>query len=130
MNSTFNCGLLGIAITAMTAVMLSGSAAAQFPFPDQNQPAPAVEKLAPMMPQAQLVDSIPSSSDVSASFPTAAELRQARAQYRTQQRIERLERNLWTGHEPLRPSWNAIPMMSSRYRYRSTIVVPVYYYPR
>jgi len=56
----------------------------------------------------------------------AAELRQARALYRSQQRIARLENNLWTGHEPLRPTWNSIPMMSSAFNYRRTIYVPVY----
>ncbi|WP_145417045.1 hypothetical protein [Planctomycetes bacterium K23_9] len=56
----------------------------------------------------------------------AVELRQARALYRSQQRIERLERNAWIGYEPLRPTWNSVPMMSSRYNYRRTIYVPVY----
>jgi hypothetical protein len=130
MNSTVKHGLLGTAFTAMTTVLLSGSAAAQFPVPDSNPPAAAVEELATATAQAQLVDVIPSSSGARVSRPTAAELRQARAQYRSQQRIERMERNLWAGYEPLRPNWNAIPMMSSRYRYPTTIYVPVYYYPR
>lgn len=78
----------------------------------------------------RLVESIPSSSDYSDRRPTVAELRQARAQYRTQQRIERMERNLWAGYEPLRPSWNALPMMSSRYPYQTRVVVPYYIYPR
>lgn len=60
----------------------------------------------------------------------AAEIRQARALYRSQQRIARLEHNLWMGYEPLRPNWNAVPMMSSRYNYRRTIYVPVYVRPR
>ncbi|GAA5508252.1 hypothetical protein [Novipirellula caenicola] len=57
---------------------------------------------------------------------TPAELRQARALYRSQQRIARQEYNLWMGREPLRPSWNAIPMTSSRYAPRHTYYVPVY----
>ncbi|MGB7345325.1 MAG: hypothetical protein WBD20_14010 [Pirellulaceae bacterium] len=66
----------------------------------------------------------PSPSELKAA--RAAELRQSRALYRSQQRIARLEHNLWTGHEPLRPNWNSVPMMSSRYDYRRTIYVPVY----
>lgn len=84
----------------------------------------------------RLVDSVPSSSDLATreseatkGKPTAKELRQARALYRQRQRLERLERNLWAGYEPLRPNWNSIPMMSSRYPTRNTVVVPVYIYP-
>lgn len=71
----------------------------------------------------------PSSSSVRNSPMTTAELRQARALYRAQQRVARLEYNLWMGHEPLRPSWNAVPMMSSRYAPRQ-VYIPVYVYPR
>ncbi len=59
-----------------------------------------------------------------------AQLRQARALYRSQQRVARLEHNLWIGHQPLRPNWNAVPTMSSRYNYSRTIYVPVYVGPR
>lgn len=71
-----------------------------------------------------------SASDVRASQMTASEIRQARALYRSRQRVARLESNLWMGYEPLRPSWNAIPMTSSRYAPRRTYYVPVYYYNR
>jgi len=133
MNSNLKYGLLGVAFSAVTTVLLSGSAMAQIRFPAGSQPDPVVENPAAdsvevSMPQ--LVDAIPSSSDLSLSQPTAAELRQARAQFRSQQRMERLERNLWAGYEPLRPNWNSIPMMSSRYRYPSRVVVPVYVFPR
>ena len=60
---------------------------------------------------------------------TVAELRQARALYRSQQRIQRLEMYQWLGYEPLRPNWATIPSMTSRYQNR-TIYVPVYYYGR
>ncbi|MEM6473224.1 MAG: hypothetical protein AAF802_26925, partial [Planctomycetota bacterium] len=76
-----------------------------------------------------LADDVASSSDMD-SKPTAAEIRQARAQYRSQQRVARMERNLWAGYEPLRPNWNTIPMMSSRYATRHTIVVPIYVFAR
>ncbi|GAA4458533.1 hypothetical protein [Novipirellula rosea] len=66
----------------------------------------------------------PSSQNLSPKTP--AELRQARALYRSQQRIARQEYNLWMGREPLRPSWNAIPMTSSRYAPRHTYYIPVY----
>ena len=60
------------------------------------------------------------------AFPSAAELRQARAMYRSQQRLARLERDLWMGHEPLRPNVTAIPMMSSRYLPRRVIYFPAF----
>ncbi|MCC9602425.1 hypothetical protein LOC67_17890 [Stieleria sp. JC731] len=78
-------------------------------------------------PMGVLVDDVSSSSDRSFDKPTVSELRQARAQLREKQRLQRMERNLWYGYEPLRPNWNAVPMTHSRYNYRSTIVVPVYY---
>ena len=71
-----------------------------------------------------------SSSDVSTSKPTVMELRQARAMYRSQQRIARMERNLWMGYEPLRPGWTSIPFLQSRYPIQRTIYTPVYYYAR
>ena len=61
---------------------------------------------------------------------SAKRIRQARALYRSQQRDARIEHNLWMGYEPLRPNWSAVPMTSSRYDYRRTIYVPVYYYRR
>lgn len=66
-----------------------------------------------------------SRSNVRASQMSAAEIRQARALYRSQQRVARLEYNLWMGYEPLRPNWNSVPMMSSRYTHRR-LYVPVY----
>jgi hypothetical protein len=66
-----------------------------------------------------------SNSDVRRSRMSVAELRQARALYRSNQRVARLEYNLWMGYEPLRPNWNSVPMMSSRYTHRR-LYVPVY----
>jgi hypothetical protein len=68
-------------------------------------------------------------SSVQNSRMSTAELRQARALYRAQQRVARLEYNLWMGHEPLRPNWNSVPMMSSRYT-SQRVYVPVYFYSR
>ena len=70
-----------------------------------------------------------SPSDLEIAPPTAKELRIARAQYRDRQRVARMEYNLWIGHEPLRPRFNAIPMMSSRYP-TPRIYIPVYIQPR
>ncbi len=70
-----------------------------------------------------------SNSDVRKSRMSTAELRQARALYRSNQRAARLEYNLWMGYEPLRPNWNSIPMMSSRYTARR-LYVPVYVHAR
>ncbi len=98
------------------------------------EPKAIAERPAPLGGRPRLVDSIPSSSDLATELstgkPTAKELRQARALYRQRQRIERLERNLWAGHEPLRPNWNSLPMTSSRYPAATTVLVPVYVYPR
>jgi hypothetical protein len=60
---------------------------------------------------------------------TPQQLRTARAIYRANQRVARMEHNLWMGHEPLRPRWNSIPMMSSRYT-NPKFYVPVYIYNR
>jgi hypothetical protein len=139
MNFNLHSGLYGIALSAIATVVFAGAAVAQSPFPEFDPPelsrpdlgqSEAVE--APIVEQSQtkLIDTISSSSDLSEDKPTAAELRQARAQYRSLQRMERMERNLWAGYEPLRPNWNAIPMMSSRYPFRTTIQVPVYIYSR
>ena len=68
-------------------------------------------------------------SSVEQSRLSVAELRQARALYRSNQRVARLEYNLWMGYEPLRPNWNAVPMMSSRYSNRK-LYVPVYVWAR
>ena len=79
-----------------------------------QRPVAAVQKPAPQNEMPRLTDEIPSASDLQSGRPSVSELRQARAMYRSQQRIQRLERNLWNGYEPLRPNWNSIPMMSSR----------------
>ena len=68
----------------------------------------------------------PSGSAARRSRPSVAELRQARAQFRARQRMARIEARKWRGYEPLRPHWNAVPMMSSRYTARRVIQVPVY----
>jgi len=58
---------------------------------------------------------------------TVAEMRHARAMRASEQRRARIEFNRWRGHEPLRPSWNTIPVMRSRYE-RPVIYIPVYLY--
>jgi hypothetical protein len=67
----------------------------------------------------------PSRSNVKASRMSISELRQTRALYRANQRVARIEHNLWMRREPLRPNWNAVPMMSSRYSSRR-VIVPIY----
>ena len=70
-----------------------------------------------------------SQSDRRISKDKVAQLRQQRALYRANQRMARMEYNLWMGHQPLRPDWNPMPMMSSRYA-PPTIVVPIFVNPR
>lgn len=71
----------------------------------------------------------PSESYFDRNRMTPQQLRTARAIYRANQRVARLEQNLWMGYEPLRPRWNSIPMMSSRYT-NPKFYVPVYIYNR
>ncbi|KAA5540235.1 hypothetical protein FYK55_21635 [Roseiconus nitratireducens] len=88
---------------------------------------PVERTLDPAAPR--LVDAVPSDADYRDQKANARRLRTARAQYHARQRMERLERNRWAGYEPLRPNWNSIPMMSSRYPAQRTVWVPVYVYP-
>lgn len=107
--------LLGlIAVTALSCSLLADSTWGQEPVP----PAPMFGEVEKPL------------GSRSTTAPTAQELRQARALYQAQQRVERIEQRTWAGHEPLRPVWNAVPMTSSRYPYRNTIYVPVFFYGR
>ena len=96
-----------------SAVEPSGKSADDYAWADfrlSDEPSPSVN-LAPTRPSVSEVN----------------RLRQQRAAYIQNQRIGRMEANAWAGHEPLRPSWPAIPMMSSRYPVtRRTIVVPYF----
>ncbi len=60
------------------------------------------------------------------TMSSVSRLRQERALYQQSQRIARMEANAWMGYEPLRPTWNAVPMMASRYPINRTIVIPVF----
>ena len=96
--------------------------------------APVVEevpiKAVPSAPTPVFFDAPAASySDREISKQKVAELRQARALYRANQRMARMEYNLWIGHQPLRPRWAPMPMMNSRYS-PPTIIVPVFVNPR
>ncbi len=96
----------------------------------QVEPVPAPATAIESVPQPpQFERNTTSESDVSRSKMSVAELRQARALYRAQQRVARLEYNLWMGYEPLRPNWNPVPMTSSRYGNRR-VYVPVFVHTR
>lgn len=74
---------------------------------------------------------VPSPSDLDAaesmdvSQPSLQELRRQRAKEMARLRALRLQQQIRSGYSPLRPRWNAIPMMSSRYS-RPVVYVPVY----
>ena len=74
---------------------------------------------------------VPSPSDLDAaesmdvSQPSLQELRRQRAEEMARLRALRLQQQIRSGYSPLRPRWNAIPMMSSRYS-RPVVYVPVY----
>jgi len=112
--------LIAASITVLGGVLLGQSSLAQEPaLPSDNE----VDRI-------PLFDSLEqpatsNESDVRNSKMSVAQLRQARALHRANQRVARLEYNLWMGYEPLRPNWNALPMMTSRYPNRK-IYVPVY----
>ena len=116
---------LALIITVSGGAVLGGQAHAQ----EVGGPAskPATSRVALFDGAAE--GKHPSQSNVTRSGMTPQELRTARAIYRANQRVARMEYNLWIGHEPLRPRWNAIPMMSSRYT-NPKFYVPVYIYNR
>lgn len=138
------------AISAFTSSMISHSDAQEpvvpaSPVPGEVMLTPVQEPVqvqvaAPAQPPVQQAPvsifdpagqaaAVPSPSSMRRSKQSVAELRQSRALYRANQRVARMEYNLWMGREPLRPQWNSIPMMSSRYT-NNRIYVPVYVYPR
>ena len=118
-------------IAASTTLLSSGvfcgaSAFAQDPFSTDDDSMDRVHLFDSLeKPAAAASKSVATTSDVRKSRMSTAELRQARALYRSNQRVARLEYNLWMRYEPLRPNWNSVPMMSSRYTHRR-LYVPVY----
>ena len=118
--------LLPVALitAASGSLMFGGAAHAQDPNPPR--PNPPAERFS-LFPEAE--QEHPSESDAERYRRTAREMRTARAIYRANQRVARLERNLWVGYEPLRPRWNAIPSMTTRYT-NPKFYVPVYVYNR
>lgn len=97
---------------------------------------PAIILAEPAAPQAERVSIFETTAPVGAtesetrvSKMSVAELRQQRALYKANQRMARIEYNLWMGYEPLRPKFNSIPMMSTRYS-TQRLYVPVYVHGR
>jgi hypothetical protein len=113
------------AITAVSGLTLicTSNAVGQDPFAGVGDD--AMERISPF----DAIKKPATRSDVRRSQMSVSELRQARALYRANQRVARLEHNLWMGYEPLRPKWNAVPMMTSRYAPRK-YYVPVYVHSR
>ena len=79
--------------------------------------------------QQDQVDQVLSPSDIDVAAtqeePSLKELRQMRAAELARLRSLRLQQQIRSGYSALRPKWNAIPMMSSRYR-KPVIYVPVF----
>ncbi|MEE2938347.1 MAG: hypothetical protein VYA84_20350 [Planctomycetota bacterium] len=108
---------------------LLGPVSAQELAADVNEPVAAPEETAPE----ETLSIFENAESATATSPsqnrpsrmTVAELRQQRGMFRAKQRMARMEYNLWMGREPLRPKFNSVPMMSSRYAPRR-IYVPVY----
>ncbi len=95
-------------------------------------PAAAATKTDPI-DRIQLFDSLERTSDQDASagavntYASTMHFRQARAIEKANQRLARMEYNLWIGYNPSRPQWSAIPMTQSRYAPRQ-FHVPIYVY--
>ena len=91
---------------------------------------PAIDPATPRSPS-DMPDNEPTVLDRSPSASSGATvgsmtLRQQRAIYRDMQRVRRIETQAWMGVHPLRPRWNSVPTMSSRYA-PPTIYIPVYH---
>ncbi len=122
-------------IVLLAATLLVGSATAQEPAENAEKaglPPATVEPMERVIVFDSSAESSPSDLRPAAesSKPTAADLRQARALYESEQRVKRLESHKWRGYEPLRPNWPMTPVMTSRYPARRTIYVPVYFWMR
>lgn len=120
--------LFTLACTATLIVAASSSATAQDAIASPSDiDAKAIDRI-------ELFDSLEATSDAAARYAqsrklSVAELKQARAIERANARAARVEYNAWIGRDPLRPSWNATPMTSTRYAPR-VVYVPVYVYGR
>ena len=75
------------------------------------------------MPKVHFEAPVATQSDRRISQERVAQLRQQRALYRANQRMARMEYNLWMGREPLRPAWNDA---NDRTAMPPTIVLPVF----
>lgn len=117
--------LLAALIAAWTGVWLVDASVAQELDPFDGEPGEHI----PLFNAVDQATSVSAESSIHQTTMTVDQLRQARALHRANQRVARLEYNLWMGYEPLRPNWNAVPMMSSRYTNRR-VYVPVYVYGR
>ena len=92
---------------------------------DDNKPTVDAKEIASIFDKSEPA----SLSGKANSRMSVAELRQARALLKADQRRARLEHNAWIGYQPLRPSWSTVPMMRSHYE-RPTLYLPVYYFRR
>lgn len=115
---------------ALLAAISSGIASSPAAMSQENELSPET----PAAERVSIFDAAKDSEHPSEAYygparMTPQQLRTARAIFRANQRVARMEHNLWMGHEPLRPRWNSIPMMSSRYN-NPKFYVPVYIYNR
>lgn len=124
-----------VRFSLLVAIALAASASyGQKPKPIANADA-IIEEIAlfgtPERPIAERESASRGSASGSASRDyrkqSAQEIRQARALYRSQQRLQRMEQQAWAGEYRLRPSFNAMPQTTSRYG-RPRILVPVFVY--
>ena len=117
---------------ALAATLTVNDASAQnagkFTFGNTNSatPASAETTLAPTPTEIVLQRGSAAESAKRYQGMSVAELRQDRAQRLADERADRMARNRWYGINPLRPTWNPQPAMSSRYPDRHVIYVPVF----
>jgi hypothetical protein len=117
---------VAVAVAVLSSALCwGGTAKAQDPFAAEDEASDVIHLFDSPLPSSTAISS--SQAVLPRTGMSVAELRQTRALYRADQRVARIEYNLWMGHEPLRPKWNAIPTMTSRYASRTIHYVPVYY---
>ncbi len=127
---SFRSFAVGAVLVVVTSVATRADDDARSSVNEASKASPRGEKL----DRLDLFDSLESPSTGSSRYAdrkalTMAELKLARAIERADARAARIEYNAWIGHSPLRPTWNATPMTTSRYAPR-VVYVPVYFYGR
>lgn len=112
----------------LTVNHASAQTAGTFDFGDVQPAKPSTAEIQPATAPTTIVLQRDSAAESAKRYQgmTVAELRQQRAQRLADERAARMARNRWYGIQPLRPTWNPQPSMSSRYPDRRVIYTPIF----